>query len=1386
MSGEQRIRILHISDLHARGSRDQRRVWKRTQVLGDAWRRNLDELAADGRPFDLVAFTGDVADWGLAKEYVEATAFVAGLLTHLQVPRERFFVVPGNHDIRRRVRKIEWSKIREGIRSAPQQVGEWMAGGRRKPPFGFEPAWRTAVLERERAFWTWVKRDLGRRDLLPKNSPHGRLGYRVSISVGKQPVHIIGLDSAWLAGDDSDAGRLWLTDDQLGRLCRDNRGQSLPGFRLALVHHPLSDLADADTAGRHLADTVDLVLRGHQHTPLTRTLHDPDRSLRELAAGCLYEGDQSNRYPNACQVIDTELDPDGRPLRYDIRFRAWSPNGFWHDDGALYREAKQGRLHWPVAAHAQTWPSSARPAEPLKKPADIEYVRSESLAPDPSRSDASLVGRYRSAVASHNGAARFYGIAADGRRPHATIQRIFVPFRLEPYLGMTRNANLSSVTELARALAPAIGKGPRRFVILGAPGTGKSTLCRLLAIWLAGGTELAGVRVSEDILPLFVQFRDYVAQLEYAPNQGLVEFLVSHAQSALSVRLSSRLLEERLEQGHAVLILDGLDEVSHVAQRAATRDRVQSFCSSFPRVPVLVSSRVAGYEDAPLDSNELDHLSIAPWSDSEIETFIGVWYENAEPYDADSRRLSAEKLLTRLRNDEGARELARNPLMATLLALTHSKGRELPSDRAQLFENCVRTLLEDWPDAHHRKSDEIAIDLQERYLSDLALAMQCSRPSHSNGGAMVRLTHAPLPVLAEFEPPLDDWGRFELKGRLTAQRENITDALAGILQLHEQSSVSQERHRGRAKRWLQSLEHDIGILVEETPGSLRFFHLAIMEYLAARALERLLGDQLAELVAVRCEEPSWREVCLFAVALRAKDEQFLNEVLEHLTSASASRSSALFLLQALREDVGFRPEQCELILRRAGDLAATGTRMALPVGELIHEIMQSSRSHAEPVTRWIHDTLLQGQGDDLVRVVAWSAWRSDSDAMLERVVHRNDKAKLAPYLMPFWPALELSRSLVREILPGDALAWALGECLPAQAFLGSSASLDRKSQNDRMAPALSIFYARRALSVALSARAHALAATEQLRARGAKFPPCLRVADVSIPSVPAFPLIPASWDRPNEGQPSRAYLPNLRFPVGELANELLTHYASHADLGISRYTLATLFDFDPDFAIVRGTHWIPNVKWALDHDLYLEHASEPDFLRPLIAELCSRVFEVDAHEPAVQFIEQPAVVPVPSTMAVSMTPGGEDDALTRMHILLAAEAAIALLTVDRSCRDERSRYFDWRMEARCQLLLWAHWEQRLPTALSTFQEALYLARGWTQCTITGAWPGTERWASLLSGAPPRHWLARAHWHLCWLIHDPNNAAHRDGYREALAAGRNDPELPGYADEMPEG
>ncbi|MGC4054442.1 MAG: metallophosphoesterase [Paludibaculum sp.] len=130
----QALRILHISDLHARGSREGE-SWRRRRVLGEAWDRNLEEFQKDG-PVHLVCFTGDAADWGVPEEFSCAGEFLSGVLEKLGIERDRLFVIPGNHDITRTVEPEAWTTMRTLLSSTPDtlDLARWIGGGR--TPYG--------------------------------------------------------------------------------------------------------------------------------------------------------------------------------------------------------------------------------------------------------------------------------------------------------------------------------------------------------------------------------------------------------------------------------------------------------------------------------------------------------------------------------------------------------------------------------------------------------------------------------------------------------------------------------------------------------------------------------------------------------------------------------------------------------------------------------------------------------------------------------------------------------------------------------------------------------------------------------------------------------------------------------------------------------------------------------------------------------------------------------------------------------------------------------------------------------------------------------------------------------------------------------------------------
>lgn len=129
---------------------------------------------------------------------------------------------------------------------------------------------------------------------------------------------------------------------------------------------------------------------------------------------------------------------------------------------------------------------------------------------------------------------------------------------------------------------------------------------------------------------------------------------------------------------------------------------------------------------------------------------------------------------------------------------------------------------------------------------------------------------------------------------------------------------------------------------------------------------------------------------------------------------------------------------------------------------------------------------------------------------------------------------------------------------------------------------------------------------------------------------------------------------------------------------------------------------------------------------------------------------------------------------------LAAEGWIALATTARRPDDERRAYFHRRVQNAWLLQVWPAVDRRFAESSSPDLEAVYYTLGFTQAVTTWQWPTTERWRTLLGGDPPSHWLPRSQWHLCWLLYDDDDEAHRRGLDEALDEGLKDEQRPGAA------
>ncbi len=908
------IRWLHLSDFHFQALER----WDRRATL-TALLKHAEGLKERDLAPDFVFITGDVAFSGKRKEYEQAERFFTALAEKLGVePRERFFLVPGNHDIDRAAIGPVDDSILNGLTS--QEAIEQVLGDPRTMGF---------LARRLEEFYAFTVRFLG-----AARGWHNDRPWRVDVrEVEGVQVGILQLNSAWTSGRAAEQGKLLVGEAQVRQALAEAADAF---FKIALVHHPVADLADVDRASLEkvvgASGGIHFLLRGHLHRGRAVAGLMPDGFLAELAAGAAYvAGD----YPKSHLLTEVDLGAGTSRVHF-------------------YRYRSRGQGSW--VADSDAVESSTDGVWSFDLPPELKLERAVAAAGAPLSAErrATLTARYRAAAAAVHGTVRFVGFADSRPRRNVEVPELFVPLRLrrrgrEEEGEEDGKKGWTTAELLRRLLRQPRDEKPRRsaarLVVLGDPGSGKTTLCRFAAVVLAGEHAVGGVEPAEELLPMLLPFREYVRSCREQGERSLLAFLAEQARSHLQVPVSEDFLEQALAEGRAAVLLDGLDEVGSAGEREAMRERVQAFCHGYPQAPVLVTSRIAGYGDAPLrqpgsfvgrgGSTWFTHLELAPFSDEDLRLFVSHWYGVQEPDDPIVRDRGIADLTAALNAEPRVRELAHNPMLATLVALIHRNEAHLPGERAALYDLCVKTLIETWPAARKRSFREIDERLQRAYLEALAWRMQSLREQADR--------------------------------EMTIERRQLVEALVEIVS-ERRKSAEPEATRGLVERWVRHLEEGTGLLVEQRPGVFAFFHLSLMEYLAARGMEK--AEDPVETIARRYGDATWREVCLLAVGSNATDRSFLDRLYDRLAGEEDSPERWSFLLRALREEAAFDDEQRAAIVRGAGRALLDRPPLEWQADQrTFDELTRLSIRHKEWARGWVAQELATARGAELQAIV---------------------------------------------------------------------------------------------------------------------------------------------------------------------------------------------------------------------------------------------------------------------------------------------------------------------------------------------------------------------------------------------------------------------------------
>lgn len=304
VQGDGLVRILHLSDFHFA----EATAWDSRTCLGRLAADISRVRQASGAP-DLVVLSGDIANTGQEKEYVQARAWIEGaLLPAAGVDASQVIAVPGNHDVDR-------GKTRGTVVRSAQ--AELLKSGQQADVAALLAGEDAEVLLRRHAGFIKFADGLrlgGARWTLPWGS------FRRTIR--GVSVHVAAFSSAWLAAGDDDHGKLLLGLYQANQVLRDAETAELV---VSVMHHPWGFFAAWDGAARaEVRRASSLVLRGHLHDSGQELVQgNANDRVQELAAGAAYESSES---PNSYYWLEA-LPRAGalriRPRFWDTKRREW-------------------------------------------------------------------------------------------------------------------------------------------------------------------------------------------------------------------------------------------------------------------------------------------------------------------------------------------------------------------------------------------------------------------------------------------------------------------------------------------------------------------------------------------------------------------------------------------------------------------------------------------------------------------------------------------------------------------------------------------------------------------------------------------------------------------------------------------------------------------------------------------------------------------------------------------------------------------------------------------------------------------------------------------------------------------------------------------------------
>ncbi|MBL8149111.1 MAG: HEAT repeat domain-containing protein [Blastocatellia bacterium] len=860
------FRFIHLSDIHFGYGDEERRYSLHLQLtdLITSLKKEVKELKIDA-----LLVTGDIAFSGQVHQYEEATKQLKNIASSIGLEERSIFLVPGNHDVDRNVANKDTRRMLKALREEAEPIDNSLTDedleklkNRMHNYLEFSKDFAPFVIEGVEGTLYWQ--------------------HRYPTSKGLK-VRLVGLNTALLCQDNKDKGKLQVGNKQISETLSEVTDNEIV---IIMTHHPLDQIddgywiIDSREILPRLNQNAQLHLCGHIHQAnISRTVSGGGQDIVRIIAGATH-GEKREIYSyNICEIGMNEegkLCVRTRPYFYsksnaDFRLDSENiPSGSTFSEMVLNKQPKSiegTNTSNPEKADSSSINQNINTNAQKETDFDLESYRKALLQRYRSLDFDSFDTKgayYRNSVAlwdvfvaqTVRDCQQYYPQILELPKEH--LKRMGEEGELdEAFLRKYQDEEerrLSYANQSPQSVLEVIGERLDRAVILGDPGSGKSSLLKYIALNWAK-TEDINLLYSQRV-PLLIELREY-DRWECSEGKSFVKYLNS---AQTFHRLNQIDLDLFLKSKDAVVLLDGLDEVFDQGRREQVVNDIQRLSNDYQSVKIIVTSRVIGYKQQRLSDIGFKHFMLQDLDRQQIEEFLNLWHDTT--FDDESEKaFKKDRLRKAIDESKAIRELAGNPLLLTMMAILN-RNQELPRDRGQLYEQASCVLLERWDTerklGEHPEWPNLKYLITHKEKSEMLCKVATHMQSAPKG----------------------------LSGNIISSKD-----LKEILYSYLKTSLDVESEQAHklARLLIEQLRERNFILCYLRADSYAFVHRTFLEYFCAISIMEKFSQQEISIESLKedvfgkhWEDETWHEVlCLITSKLNSKNAtQVINYLLD--------------------------------------------------------------------------------------------------------------------------------------------------------------------------------------------------------------------------------------------------------------------------------------------------------------------------------------------------------------------------------------------------------------------------------------------------------------------------------------------------------------------------